>query len=78
MSLTRFVPTPKIEDYREAFKEHYKIERRDDGVIVVQAHTNGGPVQLSVEEHRSVGQRRALHGRRQQQSCGRSDYRLRT
>jgi enoyl-CoA hydratase/carnithine racemase len=56
MSLTRFVPTPKIEDYREAFKEHYKIERRDDGVIVVQAHTNGGPVQLSVEEHRSVGQ----------------------
>jgi enoyl-CoA hydratase/carnithine racemase len=56
MSLTKFVPTPKIEEYTEAFKEHYKIERREDGVIVVQAHTNGGSVQLSVEGHRSVGQ----------------------
>jgi enoyl-CoA hydratase/carnithine racemase len=56
MSLTNFVPTPDFNEYRERFKEHYKLERRDDGVILVQAHTKGGPVQLSVENHRSVGQ----------------------
>ena len=32
------------------------MERRADGVILVQAHTKGGPIQLSVENHRSVGQ----------------------
>ena len=56
MSLTSFVPTPKFEEYKERFKEHYKLERRADGVILVQAHTKGGPIQLSVENHRSVGQ----------------------
>jgi enoyl-CoA hydratase/carnithine racemase len=56
MSLTSFVATPKFEEYRERFKEHYKLERRADGVILVRAHTKGGPIQLSVENHRSVGQ----------------------
>lgn len=56
MSLTRFVPTPQLEDYKEAFKEHYTFARRDDGVLIVHGHTNGGPIQLSVEGHRSLGQ----------------------
>ena len=56
MSLQNFIPTPKFEDYKEIFKDHYKMERSDDGVIVVQAHTQGGPLQLSVENHRSWGQ----------------------
>jgi enoyl-CoA hydratase/carnithine racemase len=56
MSLTKFIPTPKFEEYRERFKDCYKMERREDGVILVQAHTKGGPIQLSVENHRSVGQ----------------------
>ena len=56
MSLTSFVATPDFEEYKERFKEHYKMERRDDGVILVQAHTKGGPIQLSVENHRSLGQ----------------------
>src|SRR6201988_4192454 len=56
MSLTSFVPTPKFEEYKERFKEHYKLERRADGVILVQAPTAGGPIQLGVENHRSVGQ----------------------
>jgi enoyl-CoA hydratase/carnithine racemase len=56
MSLTSFVPTPDFDEYKERFKEHYKLERREDGVLLVQAHTNGGPIQLSVENHRSVGQ----------------------
>ena len=51
-----FIRTPEFEEYKEWFKEHYKLERRDDGVLLVQAHTRGGPIQLSVENHRSLGQ----------------------
>lgn len=56
MSLSPFVPTPDFNEYKERFKQFYKMERRDDGVILIQAHTNGGPIQLSVENHRSLGQ----------------------
>jgi len=56
MSLTQFVPTPKFEEYKERFKEHFKLERRADGVLLAQGHTMGGPIQLSVENHRALGQ----------------------
>src|SRR5882724_9270013 len=56
MSLTEFVPTPKFEDYSERFKDHFKMERRADGALLVQAHTRGGSIQLSVENHRALGQ----------------------
>jgi len=56
MSLTKFVPTPDFNEYSERFKEQYKLERRADGVILVQAHTKDGPIQLSVENHRALGQ----------------------
>ena len=56
MSLQEFVETPKFEDYKERFKDHYRLERRSDGVILVRAHTKGGSVQLSVQNHRALGQ----------------------
>lgn len=56
MSLQDFLPTPDFDEYKEFFKDFYKLERRDDGVLLVQAHTEGGPVQLSVQNHRSLGQ----------------------
>lgn len=56
MSLQKFVPTPEFEDYREAFKDFFALERRDDGVILAKAHTLGGPIQLSVQNHRALGQ----------------------
>lgn len=56
MSLQEFIPTPDFDDYKERFKEHYHLTRRADGVILAQAHTRGGPTQLSVQNHRSVGQ----------------------
>ena len=56
MSLQEFVPTPRFDEYREVFKDFYKMERRDDGVLLVEAHTQGGPIQLSVQNHRSLGQ----------------------
>jgi enoyl-CoA hydratase/carnithine racemase len=56
MSLQPFIPTPKFDDYKERFKDHYVLERRADGVILAKGHTKGGSIQLSVENHRSVGQ----------------------
>ena len=56
MSLSPFVPTPKLDDYSERFKDHFKLERRADGVLLAQAHTLGGSIQLSVENHRALGQ----------------------
>ncbi len=56
MSLQKFVPTPKLEEYSERFKDFFKFTRRDDGVLLVEAHTVGGPIQLSVENHRALGQ----------------------
>jgi enoyl-CoA hydratase/carnithine racemase len=56
MSLTSFVPAPEFDEYTERFKEHYRMQRRPDGVLLVEAHTLGGPVQLSVENHRALGQ----------------------
>src|ERR1700757_4089639 len=56
MSLSPFVPTPKFEDYQDRFKDHFKLERRADGVLLAQAHTLGGSIQLSVENHRALGQ----------------------
>lgn len=56
MSLQEFLPTPKFEDYSEFFKDFFKMTRREDGVLLVQAHTVGGPIQLSVQNHRALGQ----------------------
>lgn len=56
MSLQKFVPTPQFEEYRETFKDFFRMTRRDDGVLLVEAHTLGGPIQLSVENHRALGQ----------------------
>ena len=56
MSSQEFVATPRFEEYREQFKDFYKFERRDDGVLLVQAHTQDGPIRLNVQNHRSLGQ----------------------
>ena len=55
MSLQDFVAMPRFEDYKERFKDHYTLERRPDGVILAQAHTLGGSIQLSVQNHRALG-----------------------
>jgi hypothetical protein len=39
MSQQQFIPTPKFEEYKERFKHFYKMQRRADGVILVEAHT---------------------------------------
>src|SRR6201997_3058832 len=56
MSLQEFVPTPKFEEYSERFRDFFTMTRREDGVLLVEAHTLGGPIQLSVQNHRALGQ----------------------
>ncbi|MFW7349568.1 MAG: enoyl-CoA hydratase/isomerase family protein [Pigmentiphaga sp.] len=56
MSLQEFVNAPTFDDYKERFKDHYALDRRADGVVLARAHTLGGPIQLSVQNHRSLGQ----------------------
>jgi enoyl-CoA hydratase/carnithine racemase len=56
MSTRTFVPTPDLSEYSERFSEYFSFERREDGVLLVRAHTRGGSVRLSVENHRALGQ----------------------
>jgi enoyl-CoA hydratase/carnithine racemase len=56
MSLSPFVETSRFEDYKARFKDHFHLERRADGVVLARAHTLGGSIQLSVENHRALGQ----------------------
>ena len=42
MALQEFIPTPKFEEYKEVFKDFFNLERRDDGVLLAQAHTLNG------------------------------------
>jgi enoyl-CoA hydratase/carnithine racemase len=55
MSPRTFPSTPGLDEYAERFRDFFTFQRRDDGVLLVQAHTNGGPVRLSVENHRALG-----------------------
>ncbi|MDR1294472.1 MAG: enoyl-CoA hydratase/isomerase family protein [Bifidobacteriaceae bacterium] len=56
MSLQQFAATPDFDEYSEKFKDFFHLERRDDGVLLARAHTVGGPIQLSVQNHRALGQ----------------------
>jgi hypothetical protein len=56
MSLQEFLPTPKFREYSEFFKDFFTMTRREDGVLLAKAHTAGGPIQLSVQNHRALGQ----------------------
>jgi enoyl-CoA hydratase/carnithine racemase len=55
MPLTNYVPTPKFEEYKELFKEHFIMERRN-GIIELRMHTLGGDAQWSFELHRALWQ----------------------
>lgn len=53
---TKMVDWFKFEQYKEMFKEHFVMERREDGVILIRMHTQGGPQTWSMELHRAIGQ----------------------
>lgn len=54
-TLTNYVNWPNFEEYKELFKEHFKMEKRDDGVLLVQMHTLGKDQLWSMELHNAIG-----------------------
>jgi enoyl-CoA hydratase/carnithine racemase len=55
MSRTKMIPHVSFDEYREIFKQHFIMERRN-GVLLVQMHTEGGEVLWSLELHRAIWQ----------------------
>ena len=55
MTNTSKVPYPKLEDYKKTYAEHMSFERKN-GILQVQLHTNGGPVQWSFEMHQAMAE----------------------
>ena len=46
---------PRLEDYKEKYKDRIHMERKD-GVIMLRMHTDGGPVVWGLEMHRALTQ----------------------
>ncbi len=61
MARQKFVSEPKFEEYKEKFKDHLIMERKN-GIIVVRMTTNGGPVKWSFQCHHAICQAWATIG----------------
>lgn len=54
-SLADYAKLPKFEEYKEFFKEHLAL-KREDGILQVTMHTNGGKMYWSGASHRAMSQ----------------------
>ena len=52
---TNYVKWPTFEEIKEMFKEQFIMDRREDGVVTVRMHCNGGPLIWSMELHDAIG-----------------------
>jgi enoyl-CoA hydratase/carnithine racemase len=50
-----YVPRPTLEAYREKYARFFKLERQD-GVLVAQMHTEGGPAVFNLDLHNAWSQ----------------------
>lgn len=50
-----FVNWPSFDEIKEMFKELFVMDRREDGVVTVRMHCNGGPLIWSMELHDAIG-----------------------
>ena len=50
-----FVSRPRFEDYREKYATYFKLERQN-GILQVQMHTQGGPVMYGRPIHNAWSQ----------------------
>ncbi len=57
-----YVKWPTFEEIKEMFKEHFIIDRREDGVVTVRMHCKGGPLIWSMELHDAIGKMWRLLG----------------
>jgi enoyl-CoA hydratase/carnithine racemase len=66
---TSYVKWPEFEEYKEMFKEHFIMEKREDGVLTVRMHTLGGPLVWSMELHDAIGKMWRLVGTDRNVEC---------
>lgn len=55
MAKTHYVITPKLEDYKKQFAEHFIMERMN-GILQVRLSTNGGPFVWSFQAHQALAE----------------------
>ena len=66
---TSFVKWPTFDEMKEMFKEHFIMERREDGVVLVRMHTNGESQMWSMELHDAIGKMWRLLGTDRETEC---------
>lgn len=54
MANTKRVHVETFEEYRERFKEHFQMERTEDGILTVKVSTQGGPAVWSYQLHNAM------------------------
>ena len=68
-TLTNFVGWPTFEEMKEMFKEHFIMDRREDGVVLVRMHTRGESQLWSMELHDAIGKMWRLLGTDRETEC---------
>ena len=53
MAINSYYPVPKLEEYSERFKDFFSF-KRENGILEVKMHTNGGPVKWSYQFHETA------------------------
>ena len=54
MANTREVHVETFEEYRERFKEHFRMERTEDGILTVWINSQGNPAVWSYQLHNAM------------------------
>ena len=55
MAINSYYPVPKLEEYSERFKDFFSF-KRENGILEVKMHTNGGPVKWSYQFHHALSE----------------------
>ncbi len=69
MTNTQYPHWPSFDEYSETFKQHFHMEKREDGVLLIQMHSNGEPQMWSMELHRAIGQMWTIVGQDPEIEC---------
>ena len=52
----RMVPYRKFEEYKDRYKEHFFLDRTEDGIMTAKWHTDGKELVWNLSIHRAIHQ----------------------
>ncbi len=55
MAINQYYKVPGLDEYRERFKDFFEF-KRENGILQVKMHTNGGPVKWSYQFHHALAE----------------------